>query len=77
MPIVDAASGTRVEEVAENVFQIHVPITAPNFRFSFNQYLVVDDEPLLFHTGGRGIFPLVRAGITHVLPIAKLRHVAY
>jgi flavorubredoxin len=77
MPIVDAASETRVEEVADGVFQIHVPVTTPNFKFSFNQYLVVDDEPLMFHTGGRRIFPLVRAGIAHVMPIEKLRHVVY
>ena len=37
--------------------------------FSFNQYLVVDDEPLLFHTGPRGLFPLVTEAIASVLPV--------
>ena len=34
--------------------------------FSFNQYLIVDDEPLLFHTGGRRLFPLVSQAIASV-----------
>ena len=45
--------------------------------FSFNQYLVVDDEPLLFHIGLRKMFPLVRQAIEHVLPVTKLRWLAF
>ena len=45
--------------------------------FSFNQYLVVDDKPLLFHTGPRKMFPLVSAQIATVLPLAKLRYLAF
>ena len=44
-------------------------------QFSFNQYLVVDDEPLLFHTGPRKLFPLVSEAIGHVMPIERLRYV--
>ena len=75
MPIVDRQSGARVEEVAERVYQIHLPVQ--NGAFSFNQYLVVDDEPLLFHTGPRGLHPLVVRGIEHVMPIERLRFIAY
>ena len=45
--------------------------------FSFNQYLVVDDEPLLFHTGPRGLAPLVIAAIESVMPIATLRWIGF
>ncbi|MEJ2368475.1 MAG: MBL fold metallo-hydrolase, partial [Acidobacteriota bacterium] len=45
--------------------------------FSFNQYLVVDDEPLLFHTGLRKMFPLVREAVASVLPVDKLRYLAF
>jgi flavorubredoxin len=45
--------------------------------FSFNQYLIVDDEPLLFHTGLRQLFPLVREAMAHVMPVERLRHVAF
>lgn len=41
--------------------------------FGFNQYLIVDEEPLLFHTGPRRIFPLVREAIASVMPLEKLR----
>ena len=45
--------------------------------FSFNQYLVVDERPLLFHTGPRKLFEIVRAQIETVLPIAQLRYIAF
>jgi flavorubredoxin len=45
--------------------------------FSFNQYLVVDDEPLLFHTGPRRIFPLTREAIAAVTPVEGLRWIAF
>jgi flavorubredoxin len=44
-------------------------------QFSFNQYLIVDEHPLLFHTGPRKMFPLVREAIERVLPVARLRYV--
>jgi flavorubredoxin len=45
--------------------------------FSFNQYLIVDEEPLLFHTGMRGTFPLLREAIDSVMPIGKLRWISF
>jgi flavorubredoxin len=75
MGIVDRESGARVEEVAERVYQIHLPVQ--DGAFSFNQYLVVDDEPLLFHTGPRALHPLVVRSIASVMPIERLRYIAY
>src|SRR5687768_10631334 len=49
-----------VTEIAEDLFRISVHI--PEFQLQFNHFLVRDDEPLLFHTGLRGLFPLVREG---------------
>jgi len=45
--------------------------------FSFNQYLIVDDEPLIFHTGPRKMFPLVREAVASVLPVERLRYIAF
>ena len=45
--------------------------------FSFNQYLITDDEPLLFHTGPRKMFPLVRETVASVLPIEHLRYIGF
>src|SRR5258708_40081785 len=45
--------------------------------FSFNQYLIVDDESLLFHTGPRKMFPLVREALASVIPAERLRYIAF
>jgi hypothetical protein len=50
---------THIDEVEAGIYRINSGIDAPSIPggFSFNQYLIVDDEPLLFHTGLRGLFP--------------------
>ena len=75
--ITNPASGTRVDEIADGIYRIHTPVTLPDFSFNFNQYLVVDDEPLLFHTGPRALFPLVREAVAALMPVQALRHVAF
>jgi flavorubredoxin len=45
--------------------------------FSFNQYLILDDEPLLFHTGPRKMFPLVREAVASIIPVEQLRYVGF
>jgi flavorubredoxin len=45
-------------------------------KFNFNQYLIVDDAPLLFHTGQRKLFPLVSEAVRAVLPVERLRYLA-
>src|SRR5262245_19808294 len=66
-------SGTTVDEVADRIYRISTPVQVLG-GFTFNQYLVVDDEPLLFHTGPRRMFPLVREAIARVLPVERLRY---
>lgn len=74
--ITNAQSGTNVHEIADGIYRINTPIEFPNGQgFSFNQYLVVDDQPLLFHTGPRKLFPLVREAIARVMPVEKLRYI--
>jgi flavorubredoxin len=68
-------AGTRVDEVAEGIFRISTPVTLIPGGFTFNQVLVVDEEPLLFHTGPRRMFPLVREAVEAVMPIERLRYV--
>lgn len=75
--ITNAAAGTNVHEIATGIFRINTPVTLPVGSFSFNQYLVVDDAPLLFHTGPRALFPLVREAIDAVMPASRLRWVAF
>jgi flavorubredoxin len=76
--ITNAASGTNVHEIAPGIFRINTPIAIPGSPgFSFNQYLVADEAPLVFHTGPRKMFPLVAEAIGRVLPLEKLRYIAF
>ena len=75
--ITNANSGTNVEEIAPGIYRINTPLDIPGGAFSFNQYLVEDGEPLLFHTGQRRLFPLVREAVNHVLPAERLRWIAF
>ncbi|MFY9574138.1 MAG: MBL fold metallo-hydrolase [Blastocatellia bacterium] len=77
MAITNTESGTNVHEVADGIYRINTPLSgAVPGGFSFNQYLIVDDEPLLFHTGLRKMFPLVREAVQSVMPVERLRYVA-
>lgn len=74
--ITDTQQGTNVHEIADGIFRINTPIPIPGAgAFSFNQYLIVDDAPMLFHTGPRKLFPLVRDAIAAVMPVEELRYV--
>jgi len=76
--ITNIASGTNVHEIAPGILRINTPVEIPGgVGFNFNQYLVADDEPLLFHTGPRRMFPLVAEAIGKVLPLERLRYVAF
>jgi len=77
MSITNAESGTNVHEIAEGIYRINTPLAVVPGGFSFNQYLILDDEPLLFHTGPRKMFPLVREAVTAVMPVERLRYVAF
>jgi flavorubredoxin len=69
---------TSVDEIADGIYRINTPIEIPGAGgFSFNQYLIVDDAPLLFHTGPRRLFPTVREAIARVLPIEQLRYLGF
>jgi flavorubredoxin len=80
MPITNSRAGTRIDEIAAGIYRISTPVQ-PNpvlpAGFTFNQFLIVDDEPLLFHTGLRRMFPLVRDAVASVMPVAKLRWVSF
>jgi flavorubredoxin len=60
MTITNREPGTRIDEVENRIYRISIPVKKLPGGFSFNQYLIGGDEPLLFHTGPRKLFPLVR-----------------
>ena len=70
---------TRIDEISDGIFRLStlVPDIGPT-GFTFNQFLVRgDDESLLFHTGPRRMFPLVAEAIGKIMPIERLRYVAF
>jgi flavorubredoxin len=69
----------QVTEIAEGIFRLSVfvpEIGAPQ-GFTFNSFLIVDDEPLLFHAGQRGMFPLFSAAVEQIVPIEQLRWISF
>lgn len=70
---------TKVDEITDGIFRLStfVPDIAPPAGFTFNQFLVLGDEPLLFHTGLRKMFPLVQAAVSRLIPPERLRWIAF
>lgn len=66
---------TVVNEIAPGIYQLSTYVAPADLRF--NQYLIVADQPLLFHCGQRQLFPAVRAALARVLPVERLRWVSY
>ena len=66
---------TRVTEVADGVHQLTTVV--PDAPVAFNQYLITGDEPTLFHTGMRFLFPLVSDAVSRVVPAESLRWVSF
>jgi flavorubredoxin len=66
---------TQIGEIASGIYRLSTYI--PEADFMFNQFLVVDEEPLLFHTGLRALFPLVSAAVSQIMPVEQLRWITF
>ena len=78
MTVTNSQSGTNVHEVSDGIYRINTPVVFENGNaFSFNQYLIADDEPLLFHTGPRKMFPLVREAVSSILPVERIQYIGF
>jgi flavorubredoxin len=68
-----------VDEIADGIYRIctYLPDLAPPAGFTFNQFLVRAEQPLLFHTGPRGMFPLVAEAVGTVLPVESVRWITF
>jgi flavorubredoxin len=69
---------TTIDEIADGIHRIStwIPEVSPD-GFTFNEFLVLGDEPLLFHTGPRGMFPLVADAVAKVTPVEGLRWITF
>lgn len=70
---------TRINEIADGIYRLStfVPDIAPPVGFTFNQFLVLGDEPLMFHTGLRKMFPLNREALSRIIPPERLRWISF
>jgi flavorubredoxin len=74
---IDSDTATSIDEIAEGIYRISTPVSHVPGGFTFNQYLIADDQPLLFHTGPRRMFALVYKAVEAVIPAARLRHISF
>jgi flavorubredoxin len=74
----ERSMNTTIHEIADRIYRLStcVPEAAPG-GFTFNQFLVDADEPLLFHTGPRRMFPLVSEAISRIVPVDRLRWIGF
>jgi flavorubredoxin len=70
---------TQIAEIAPGIYRLStfVPEIAPPAGFTFNQFLVLGDEPLLFHTGLHRMFPLAHAALSRIMPPDRLRWICF
>lgn len=70
---------TKLDEIADRIYRLStfVPEVAPPAGFTFNQFLIAADEPLLFHTGPRGMFPLITEAVARVVPVESVRWITF
>lgn len=65
-----------ISEIETDIYRINTPVTPPGLGgFSFNQYLIVDDAPLLFHTGPRKLFAEISEAVARIIPLQSLRFI--
>ena len=70
-----SSSGTRIDEIADGIYRISTYV--PEIKLQFNQFLVRDDEPLLFETGMKQLFPQVRQAVSKVIDPASIRYIGF
>src|SRR5215216_2498739 len=70
---------TKIDEIAPDVFRLStwIDAVAPPAGFTFNQFLVRGEEPFLFHTGMRQLFPLVSEAVGRIIPVDQLRWISF
>jgi flavorubredoxin len=66
---------TTTTEIADGIFRISTFV--PDAGLSFNQILIRADEPLLFHTGMRALFPVVSAAVDAIVPLSSMRWIGF
>jgi flavorubredoxin len=65
----------KITEIAPDVYRVSIYVPGPDIQF--NHFLIMDNEPLLFHTGLRGLFPELRDAVGQIVKLVDLRHISF
>lgn len=70
---------TTITEIADGIYRLStfVPQIAPPAGFTFNQFLVVGDEPLIFHTGLKTMFELTLGAVSRIVQPKDIRWISF
>jgi flavorubredoxin len=70
---------TRIDEIADGIYRLstYAPQVAPPAGLTYNVFLILGDEALLFHTGKRSMFPAISAAVARLMPLERLRWIAF
>ena len=70
---------TRIGEIAPGIYRLSTFMAeiAPPAGFTFNQFLIDAEEPLLFHCGPRGMFASISAAVARIMPLERLRWITF
>ena len=66
---------TEIDEVTAGIYRLSTYVE--EIDFTFNQYLIDADQPLLFHCGMRALFPVISAAVPQVMPLTRLRWISF
>jgi len=77
MSVTNQETGTNINEISEGIYRISTPVPPDKVPggFSFNQYLILDEDPLLYHTGLRKLFPFTLEAVKSVLSPERIRYI--
>jgi flavorubredoxin len=69
----------KIDEISDKIYRLSdfVPDVAPTAGFTYNHFLILGDEPLLFHCGRRKMYPLVSGAVTKIVPLDSLRWLTF
>ena len=70
---------TTIDEIADGIYRLstYVPEIAPPAGFTFNQFLIKAEQPLLFHAGQRFLFPMLSEAVNTIVPVESLRWITF
>ena len=60
-----------VSEIAPDVYRISIFVK--DFNLQFNHFLIIDDEPMLYHAGMKNMFPLLKLEVSKIIPPSQLK----